>query len=100
MAAERAGDHGERRPESKNRSGKAKPRHQEKVTYYCTAEALTRLEGARLILRADHDITCDRGRIIRAALADVLDDLEARGDKSALVRRLQARDESGDLSLL
>lgn len=92
MAAESARGDEDRSVEPKSRTGKAKPRHQEKVTYYCTAEALTRLEGARLTLRAEHDITCDRGRIVRAALDEVLDDLDASGDESALVRRLQAPD--------
>lgn len=65
------------------------PRHDEKVTFYCTAEDLTRLERARLGLRADHKVATDRGKIVRAALSEILDDFEARGGNSSLVRRLQ-----------
>jgi hypothetical protein len=66
-----------------------RPRHDEKVTFYCTASDLTRIERARLTLRADHKLASDRGRIVRAALAEILDDFEANGSSSALVRRLQ-----------
>lgn len=66
-----------------------KPRHEEKVTFYCTVEELTRLERARLELRAELRMSSDRGRIIRAALAEILDDFELRGEDSALVRRLE-----------
>ena len=64
------------------------PKHDEKVTFYCTAEDLMQLEKARLALRADHGVAADRGRIIRAALGYVLEDFEARGDDSILLRRL------------
>ncbi len=67
-----------------------KPRHDEKVTFYCTAEDLTRLEAARLKLRAEHRLSTDRGRIVRAALAEVLEDFELRGVNSSLVRRLES----------
>lgn len=65
------------------------PRHDEKVTFYCTAPELNRLEGARLSLRADFRMPSDRGRIVRAALAEILDDFELRGPNSALVKRLE-----------
>ena len=65
-----------------------KRRHDEKITFYCTAGELTRLERARLTLRADHGIAADRGRIMRAALSEVLDEFEAQGTASALFRRL------------
>jgi hypothetical protein len=66
-----------------------RPRHEEKVTFYCTGEELTRLERARLALRADHRLPADRGKIVRLALAELLEDFESRGVNSALVRRLQ-----------
>ncbi len=66
-----------------------RPRHDEKVTFYCTASDLTRIERARLALRAEHRLASDRGRIVRAALAEILDDFERRGSESALVRRLR-----------
>jgi hypothetical protein len=68
------------------------PKHDEKVTFYCTGSELTRLERVRLSLRADHGLPSDRGRIVRAALQEVLEDFEARGESSALVRRLQQQD--------
>ena len=69
--------------------GGRRPRHDEKVTFYCTASDLTRIERARLALRAEHKLSSDRGRIVRAALAEILDDFEANGSSSALVRRLR-----------
>jgi hypothetical protein len=47
------------------------------------------LEHARLALRGDHGMAVDRGRIVREALALVIEDLEARGDESVLGRRLR-----------
>ena len=64
------------------------PRHDEKITFYCTAEDLMAIEQARLKLRAEHGVAADRGRIVRAALAYVLEDFEARADDSILLRRL------------
>jgi hypothetical protein len=64
------------------------PKHDEKVTFYCTAEDLMELEKARLTLRAEHGVAADRGRIVRAALAYVLEDFTARGDDSILLRHL------------
>lgn len=69
--------------------GGRRPRHEEKVTFYCTASDLTRIERARLALRSDHKLASDRGRIVRAALAEILDDFDAHGAESALVRRLR-----------
>ena len=64
------------------------PKHDEKVTFYCTAEDLMALERTRLELRSQHGVAADRGRIVRAALAYVLEDFEARADDSILLRRL------------
>ncbi|MBK5228257.1 MAG: cobyrinic acid a,c-diamide synthase [Actinobacteria bacterium] len=64
------------------------PKHDEKVTFYCTADDLTSIERARLELRAKHGIGIDRGKIVRAALAYVLEDFEARSEDSILLRRL------------
>jgi hypothetical protein len=74
-----------RRPKAEARS---RPRHEEKVTFYCTDSDLTRLEAARLSLRAHHKLSTDRGRIVRAAIAEILDDFDARGADSSLVKRL------------
>ena len=76
--------------EAPEADGGRRPRHDEKVTFYCTASDLTRIERARLALRADHHLASDRGRIVRAALAEILDEFESQGSESALVRRLRA----------
>ena len=68
----------------------ARPRHAEKVTFYCTDSDLTRLEAARLDLRANHKLASDRGRIVRAAIAEILDDFDTRGADSLLVKRLSS----------
>ena len=67
---------------------KKAPKHDEKVTFYCTGEDLMGLERARLKLRSEHGVAADRGRIVRAALGYVLEDFEARADDSILLRRL------------
>nr|WP_155073139.1 hypothetical protein [Streptomyces taklimakanensis] len=64
-------------------------RHDEKITVYVSAEELMDLEHARLVLRGEHGLAVDRGRIVREAVAVVLADLESRGDASILVRRLR-----------
>ena len=64
------------------------PKHEEKVTFYCTPQQLMELEKARLSLRGEHGVSADRGRIVRAALAYVLEDFEARGEDSILLRHL------------
>jgi hypothetical protein len=46
------------------------------------------LENARLLLRREHGVAVDRGRIVREALAQVLFELERDGADAALVRRL------------
>lgn len=83
-------------PISRQAAKSTLPRHDEKITFYCTGEELTRIERARLDLRADHRIPSDRGRIVRAALAEALDDFEARGANSALAKRLQEQRNSAN----
>lgn len=64
-------------------------RHDEKITVYVSAAELVDLERARLVLRAEHGLAVDRGRIVREALAVVLADLDAKEHDSILVRRLR-----------
>ena len=64
------------------------PKHDEKITFYCTRDDLMAIERVRLSLRAEHGVSADRGKIVRAALAYVLEDFEARSDDSILVRKL------------
>ena len=47
------------------------------------------LEKARLKLRSEHGVAADRGKIVRARSAYVLEDFEARSDDSILLRKLQ-----------
>lgn len=63
-------------------------RHDEKITFYCTADELMDLENARLRLRREHGVAVDRGRIVREALAQVLSELERDGAEAPLVKRL------------
>ena len=64
------------------------PKHEEKITFYCTADDLMAIERTRLELRAGYGVSADRGRIVRAALAYVLEDFAARGEDSVLLRKL------------
>ena len=64
------------------------PKHDEKITFYCRGEDLMALEQARLQLRSQHGVAADRGRIVRAALAYILEDFEARGEDAILLRHL------------
>ncbi|WP_051654052.1 hypothetical protein [Kitasatospora cheerisanensis] len=66
-------------------------RHDEKITVYVSAEELMDLEHARLVLRGEHGLAVDRGRVVREAISVVLADLEQRGEASILVRRLRGR---------
>nr|BFD85655.1 hypothetical protein StreXyl84_50560 [Streptomyces sp. Xyl84] len=83
-AARKRGRSAARRPSGRER-------HDEKITVYVSAEELMDLEHARLVLRGEHGLAVDRGRIVREAVAVVLADLESRGDASILVRRLRGR---------
>lgn len=70
-------------------AAKKGPRHETKVTFYCTNADLTALDQARLTLRSEHGVGADRGKVVRTALAYVLEDFQARGEDSILLRRLQ-----------
>ena len=70
---------GERRPSGRER-------HDEKITVYVSADELLDLEQARITLKRDHGLKVDRGRIVRAALADALSDLEASGGSGGVAR--------------
>jgi hypothetical protein len=65
--------------------------HSHKITVYLSAGELLELERARLHLRG-FGITVDRGRIVREALAVLLADLDAEGEKSVVARRLRSAD--------
>ena len=73
---------------SERRTASGRVRHDEKMTVYVTADELLAIEDARLELRRSHGLAVDRGRIVRAAVAMALADLDAQGERSALVQRL------------
>ncbi|WP_310910801.1 hypothetical protein [Lipingzhangella rawalii] len=70
-------------------------RHDEKITVYVSAGELLALEQARLSLRADHGLVCDRGRIVREAVAALLADYDEHGEQSLLARRLAEEESTG-----
>jgi hypothetical protein len=70
--------------------GSGRVRHDEKITVYVSETELLALEQARLTLRARHGMAVDRGRIVREAIAAALEDLEANGGESDVVRRLSS----------
>lgn len=78
------GDRGRR-----GRRPSGRVRHDEKMTVYVTAEELLDLEHARLLLRRDHNLAVDRGRLVREVVAWALADLDARGEDSVIVQRLK-----------
>ena len=69
------------------RRASGRVRHDEKMTVYVTAGELLDLEEARLALRR-RGVAVDRGRLVRAAIAMALADLDEAGDEAELVRRL------------
>lgn len=71
------------------RRGTGRQKHTTKITVYVSDEELLVLEHARLALRGSHGLVADRGRVVREAIAIVLDDLDSNGDDSLLVRRLR-----------
>ncbi|HSN12876.1 MAG TPA: hypothetical protein VLS51_12290 [Propionibacteriaceae bacterium] len=72
-------------PQAGTASGRV--RHDEKITVYVSAEELIKLEQARLTLRAQ-GIAVDRGRLVRAAIAAALADLEENGEAADVIARL------------
>jgi hypothetical protein len=73
------------------RKSSGRVRHDEKMTVYITSDELMDIEHTRLVLRREHGIAADRGRVVREAVALVLAEFEAHGEDSALVRRLRVR---------
>ncbi len=70
------------------RQASGRESHSQKITVYLSIGELLALERARLAMRA-YGIPVDRGRIVREALAVLLADLEANGDRSLVARRLR-----------
>lgn len=62
--------------------------HDTKITVYMTQQELLDLEQTRLRLQAEFGIRVDRGRIVREAVAELLNDLYHNGPDAAVVRNL------------
>lgn len=75
-----------RRPPRVRPSGRQ--RHDEKITVYVSADELLDLEHTRLTLRASYGLAVDRGRLVREAVAELLEDFHANGEASTLMKRL------------
>jgi hypothetical protein len=71
-----------------DRQASGREQHAQKITVYLSNSELLDLERARISLRA-YGIATDRGRIVREALAVLLADLDAEGEKSLVARRLR-----------
>lgn len=77
-------------PQATNdRTSSGRVRHDEKMTVYVTGEELLEIESARLLLRRTVGGAVDRGRLVRAAVAMALADLDTHGADGELVRRLR-----------
>lgn len=63
-------------------------KHEEKITVYVSSDELIALEQSRLTLRARHGVAVDRGRIVRAAIATAMADLEEHGADAEFIKRL------------
>ena len=59
------------------RTASGRVKHDEKMTVYVTADELLDIEHARLELRRHHGLAVDRGRLVRAAVALALADLDS-----------------------
>ena len=60
-----------------------------KATFYFTPQQLLDMEQLRLTLITRYGIKADKSEIMRAALAYLIDDLEAKQHDSLLVTRLR-----------
>lgn len=76
-------------PTDEHGTASGRVRHDEKMTIYVTAAELLAVEQARLKLRSELGRSVDRGRLVRAALALALADLDAHGMDSELAQRLR-----------
>jgi hypothetical protein len=72
----------------KPRTPSGRVRHDEKMTVYVTSDELLDLEHTRLMLRRNHGLAVDRGRLVREAVAIALADFDENGDASVIVQRL------------
>lgn len=70
--------------------GSGRIKHDEKMTVYVTSQELFDIEQARIQLRRSLGRNVDRGRLVRAALAVALADLDERGADSDVAERLRS----------
>ena len=74
--------------QASRRKPSGRVRHDEKMTVYVTSDELLDLEHARLMLRRNHGLAVDRGRLVRLAVAIALADFDENGDESVIVQQL------------
>lgn len=67
-------------------SGRVK--HDQKITVYFSSDELFALEEATLDVRRRLGRSLDRGRLVRTAVALVLQDLKINGDEAAVMKAL------------
>ncbi len=85
-ASERSEEQGDADETPAEASGRTS--HDTKITVYMTQQELLDLEQTRLRLQAEFGIKVDRGRIVREAIAELLNDLYHNGPDAAVVRNL------------
>ena len=64
--------------------------HEEKITFYCSADAADDTDEMRIDIRRKYRIKVDRGAIIRAALELAMRDYRANEMQSAIFKHLNA----------
>ena len=77
--------------EDKATQSSGRQKHDTKITVYLSADELLAMEQTRLTLRGAHELPVDRGRIVREAVAVLLEDFDENGAESVLVQRLRGR---------
>lgn len=82
-------------PVDTGRSRSGRQRHDSKITVYLSGEEVLNLEQARLTLRGTHGLPVDRGRIVREAVAVLLEDFDQNGAESVLLQRLRDQGAAG-----
>ncbi|MGI8577136.1 MAG: hypothetical protein ACR2KG_04290 [Nocardioidaceae bacterium] len=88
-APDETGSQSRRRGDEPSRKPSGRVRHDEKITVYVTGDELLDLEYIRLMLRREHGLAVDRGRLVREAIHQAIEDVATHGSNSALLRRLR-----------
>ncbi len=65
--------------------------HDEKITVYISSQQLMTIEQARLRLKGEFGLRVDRGRLVREAVAIVLDELEKTVEEIEMLKRIKQK---------